>query len=234
MSLIASEPLAVTSVVSLVKGEESVPLQPQVGGAPPSIATFQTGNFLPFGSTWQVQATGEDLAGLPITTAEPVVVSTDPGVFAEDGFEAKPSMAVEGGVALVSQVGGVPALSGSQSLLMHSDAVVLFHLSRRAGATAVRFTAQMFSMNADSVSLPSIVAGVIGESKYLQVRSTPSDSPVVPTMDPSLAYAGPKQEVLLPIGEDGSDIALKIQMRMKCSTFCTDSRALLIDDLRVE
>ncbi|HET9955251.1 MAG TPA: hypothetical protein VFQ61_12140, partial [Polyangiaceae bacterium] len=88
--LTASEPLSLKSGAGLNSetGAARVPLTANVTDDA-AIGSFSSARILDFGSRWRVTANGSDLAGLPFDQAltPSAVVLSDPGVFAQDGFE---------------------------------------------------------------------------------------------------------------------------------------------------
>jgi hypothetical protein len=239
--LAASEPLALTSQLTL-EGTSTVSLDGW-NIADGAFGSFSSDVILPFSGSWIVAGSAEDLVGLAKGPGPTLTSLADPGVFVADGFEGATLAAVMTGDArLVSGVGTLPALSGSHSLLVEPGSSVTLHLARPVGASSVRFISRSLAPQVPNAGPPSffegppVELGVIGGvDRPNQVSSSAGDS--VAIGDPTWAYAGPLQDVTVPLRETGSDIVLRILPRTpdSCSVgLCPPPPAVLIDDLRVE
>jgi hypothetical protein len=236
VSVRATEPVTLTSSVSLTSSGS--PNQPLSGltATDGALGSFSSPVNLPFGSSWKLSAEGSDLANLPFDIAAlPVIgVLADPGLFAQDGFETTPAVQLTSEAKIVTSIGTLPAISGSKSLLVPVNSSATLHLARPSGANSVRFTAQGLSNTSDAVGSSSYMkVGVIGGVKRPEPAAPlPMTSPAL-TNDATWMYAGPKQEVSLTLTESGADIAIRFALP-ECFGLCPPAQALLIDDLRVE
>jgi len=232
-----TEPVALTSSVTLTDTGTgaSHPLS-AYNASDGAFGTFSSALILPFGSSWKLSATGGDLASLPfdIAALPPIAVQADPGLFAQDGFESTPTLSLTGVAELVTSVGTLPAINGSQSLLVPQGSSATLHLARPTGASSVRFTAQrLMGMSGPGGGGSDVEAGVIGGSERVGPTEALSTTPVTSTNDSVWMYAGPTQVLTLPLTESGADVVIRFAPPA-CQGFCPPARALLIDDLRVE
>jgi len=235
----ATEPVALISRVTLTDTDSGHTSHPLGGNAESNGAfgTFSSNLILPFGSTWKLSATGGDLADLPfeIAALPPIVVLADPGLFAQDGFESTPALSRTGDAQIVTSVGSLPAIQGSQSLLVPPGSSATLHLARPSGASSVRFTAQsLTSMSGPAFfAAADLEAGVIGGSERVGLTEALPTTPSTTTNDSAWRYAGPTQEISLPLTESGADVVIRFAPPA-CQGLCPPARALLIDELRVE
>jgi len=164
----------------------------------------------------------------------PLAMLADPGLFAQDGFESTPLLTLTGDAKIVTSVGTLPAIQGKKSLFVSPGSSATLHLARPAGASSVRFTAQLL-MNASGASLGGsyLQAGVIGGSERVGLAQELPTTPSTSTSDSTWMYAGPTQEVTLPLTESGADVAIRFAPPA-CQGFCPPARALLIDELGTE
>jgi len=233
-----TEPVALASSVTLTDTGAGSVSQPLTGytASNGAFGTFSTAVILPFGSSWKLSATGGDLANLPFDVAAlpALAVLADPGLFAQDGFESAPALSLTGDARIVTSVGTLPAINGSQSLFVPSGASATLHVERPTGASTVRFTARsLTSVSEASFGGPDVAAGVIGGSvRVLPTQALPT-TPSTNTNDSRWTYAGPTQDVTLPLTESGADVAIRFAPPA-CQGLCPPLRALLIDDLRIE
>jgi hypothetical protein len=249
VSLPASEPLALASQLNL-EGTTSVSLDAEAspqgipGVSSAAVAGFTTSHILPFSGSWSIVGNAPDLAGLPLDPPAPVTTLADPGLFAEDGFEgAALAAATTGDVRVVTGVGALPALSGTQSLFAAPGASVTLHLARPAGTWTVRFAARALapapassSASPQYDSVPSVRAGVVGGTSRPYATSVAAGDAAA-TGDPTWVSAGPLGDVTIPIDEVGDDIVVRIAPRSSngCVGLCPPpAPAWLIDDLRIE
>jgi hypothetical protein len=235
-----TEPVALTSSVTLTDTATGSLSQPLTGytSSDGAFGVFSSALILPFGSSWKLSATGGDLAQLPfdISALPPIAMLADPGTFAPDGFEGTPALSLTGGAKIVASVGTVPAIKGSKSLFVPSGGSATLHVARPAGASSVRFTAQGFtniSVAGIGVGDSDVVAGVIGGTVRVRSSQALPAMPATSTSDSMWQYAGPTQDVTLPLTESGADVAVRVAPP-GCQGFCPPSHAVLIDDLRVE
>lgn len=231
--LSANEPLALTSTATLTSAEGKVPLTgyPQDEGA---LGTFSTPVILPFGSTWSIDAVGSDLEGLAFAAATAQVkVIADPGLFAQDGFETAPKALLSGAAQLVERIGNLPAIAGTQSLLVPPNSGATLHLARATGVSKLLLTVQSLASSSAAGGTLPVEVGVIGGSEHFRTVIVTSSSVQTMTGDATWAYAGGKQEVTLPISEPGTDVVIRFAPS-SCAGFCPPPQAMLIDDLRVE
>lgn len=232
--LAASEPVALASSVTLKQGATAVLLDGYTA-SDGAFGVFSSPVVLPFGSTWQIAATGADLAGLPFGAANTAVnVLAEPGFFAQDGFENAPKVALTGNAAIVSAVGTLPAITGTKSLLVPPSARATLHLARPTGANNVRFTVQMLSSsNGVGGGAPPIQAGVVFGTERVNASAPTTTGASSATGDATWGYAGPKQTQSLALTESGSDVVVVVAPA-GCFGFCPVPQAVLLDDLRVE
>ena len=235
-----TEPVALTSSVTLTDAATGSVSQALTGYSAfdGAFGRFSSALILPFGSSWRLSATGGDLAHLPfdIAALPPIAVLADPGLFAQDGFEGTPALSLTGGAKIVTSVGTLPAIKGSKSLFVPSGGSATLHVARPAGASSVRFTAQgltNISVAGIGVGDSDVEAGVVGGSVRVRPSQALPATPSTSTGDSMWMYAGPTQDVTLPLTESGTDVAVRIAPP-GCQGFCPPSRSVLIDDLRVE
>jgi len=233
-----SEPVALTSSVTLTSTGTDGESQLLSGNTASNGAfgNFSSAVILPFGSSWKLSATGGDLANLPfdIAALPPLAVLADPGVFAQDGFESAPALTLTGDAKIVASVGSVSANTGSKSLFVPPDSSASLHLVRGSGASSVRFSVRPLTMDSGGTASNLFAeAGVIGGKMRVRPAQPLVNTPSTTTSDGLWKYAGPKQDVTLPLTESGTDVAIRIAMPV-CRGFCPPTQALLIDDLRVE
>ncbi|MEI9941037.1 MAG: hypothetical protein WDO69_27785 [Pseudomonadota bacterium] len=233
-----TEPVALGSSVILTgtgTGSTSYPLSGNAASNG-AFGTFSSALILPFGSSWKLSATGGDLANLPfdIAALPPLAVLVDPGLFAQDGFESTPALSITGVAKIVTSVGTLSAIEGSKSLFVPQGSSATLHLARPIGASSVRFTAQIL-MSTSGVGFggSDVQAGVIGGSERVGPTQALPTTPSTSTNDSLWMYAGPTQELILPLTESGADVVIRFAPPA-CQGLCPPARALLIDELRVE
>ncbi len=113
-SFSASEPLGLSATSLQLVGSATVPLVAQLqtasDGEPPSSAIRWTNEtILPLSGEWTVQGKGADLVGLELNSMGSLRTLSDPGVFAQDGFESPLVAAIDAGSPqIVSGVGSLP------------------------------------------------------------------------------------------------------------------------------
>ena len=231
-----SEPVSLLSAVTLSNSSGKVLLTAgtvSVG----ALSRFSSDIVLPFGSSWDVEATGQDLIGLPFDSAllTPYTLLADPGLFAQDGFESASLAVLNDGAEVVAKVGNLPAIAGSKSLFVPRGGSATLHLARPAGGANLRLTTRMLSTNiGEREGTPPIEIGVVGGSaRQRPVAPTSIDAPS-PTGDAVWAYAYPQREMNLPLSDTGSEIAVRIAIPFFCRPPCAALQAVLIDELRVE
>jgi hypothetical protein len=201
-----------------------------------AFGTFSSALILPFGSSWKLSATGGDLANFPfdIAALPPIAVLADPGLFAQDGFESTPVLTLTGVAKIVTSVGTLPALNGNKSLFVPQGSSATLHLARPTDASSVRFAARGFtSMSGPDFGGSYVEAGVIGGSERVGSSQALPNMPSTSTNDSTWLYAGPTQEISLPLIESGADVVIRFALPV-CQGLCPPARATLIDDLRVE
>jgi hypothetical protein len=232
ISLAATEPVTSATTVALGSATGSIPLS--VSNPSGSLSLFTSPLVLPFGASFAVEATGNDLIGLPFASnLPPVTTLADPGLFAQDGFEAPPKALLSGDAQVVSAVGSVSAISGARSLFVPQLASATLHLARASGTSKLSFSARSFSPVSGFAQLaPPVQVAVVGGSTRV-APSSGAGTGTIATGDPKWAYAGEPQQVSLPLSESGSDVVVRIQPAF-CAGFCPIGQAVLIDDLRVE
>jgi hypothetical protein len=232
-----TEPVTLTSSVTLTDTGTGGATQPLTGyDATDALGAFSSAVILPFGSSWKVSAIGGDLADLPfeIAALPPITMLADPGLFAQDGFESTPALALTGAAKVVTSIGTLPAIKGAKSLFVPSGSSATLHVARPAGASSVRFTAQSLSSTSNTSSGPfDVQAGVIGGSERIGPIQALPTTPATSTNDSTWMYAGPTQDITLPLTESGAEVAIRF-VSPSCFGFCPPPRAVLIDDLRVE
>ena len=232
----ASEPVSLASSVSLSDATNAAPHIDLVGetASNGALGTFSTSLVLPFGSTWNPTATGADLAGLPFTGAlAPIHVLADPGLFAQDGFEAAPQALLAGAV-VVSHVGAISALSGEHSLFVGAGSSATLHLAANTAVTKVRFSAQCFAQASGYAGgSPPFELAAVGGTRRVTVPSPATVGTQTDSGDAMWQYAGPKEDYDLALPEPGTDFVVRIA-EPYCVGFCPPQRAVLIDDLVLE
>ena len=237
VTLRASEPVSLASSVRLsdvADGAQRVAL----AGATASngaFGTFSTSLVLPFGSTWNATATGADLAGLPFSTEPaPIQVLADPGLFAQDGFEAAPNALLSAGALVVSHVGTIAALTGDHSLFVPAGSSATLHLAASSAVSKVRFSAQSFSQASGyAAGSPPLELAAVGGTRRLTVPNGTTAAAQTDTGDAMWHYAGPRQDYDLELPEPGTEFVVRIA-EPYCMGFCPPQQAVLIDDLVLE
>jgi hypothetical protein len=235
----ASEPLAPSASFTLA-GSPNLPLSAKpsngVSGSAPitALINWSSSVFLPLSGQWQVQGAGQDLVGHPLAEFGTLTTLSDPGVFAQDGFEG-PLMAVieTGAPAIVTGFGNVMAISGAHSLWLAPGDAVTFHLRRAAAENTVRFSARTFGTDGIPGFGVDIRAGVVGGQQAAALASEPTLSSTVDTGDTQWPVASGVGSYALTLSDAGPDVLLRISPYL-CDGFCPPSVALLIDDLVLE
>lgn len=231
----SSEPLGLATMLTLNNGSSVVTLKESSRDAG-ALGAFSAPNILPFQSTWALKGSAADLAGFDVDFASVAALQTlpDPGLFAQDGFESAPKMTTAGEVKLVGQIGSLPAIAGTQSLLVTPNSSATFHLQRPSGANAVRLSLQrLMSVNYTPGGSTPVVAGVIGGVTHVSAASSAPTGTPTATGDATWAYAAAKEELELDLTESGSEVVVRVAP-YGCNGLCPPPQALLIDDLRVE
>jgi hypothetical protein len=234
----ASEPLAPSASFALA-GSTNLALsaQPAYGssGSAPitSLINWSTNVLLPLSGQWQVQGAGQDLIGHPLAELGILTTFTDPGMFAQDGFEGPLTAAIESGTpAIVTGLGSVTAISGAHSLWIAPGDAVTFHLRRAAAENTVRFSARSFGRGGTPGFYADVRAGVIG-GEQAAIASYPTVSGAVDTGDTTWPLATDVVLYTLPLNDAGTDVLLRVSPSL-CTGFCPPSVALLIDDVVLE
>jgi hypothetical protein len=232
-----TEPVAITSSVTLTDTGTGSTSHPLSGNAASNgaLSTFSSELILPFGSSWKLSATGGDLANLPFDVAAlpPIAVLVDPGLFAQDGFESTPALSLTGVARIVTSIGTLPAINGNKSLFVPQGSSATLHLARPTGASSVRFRAQSLTTTSGVAFGSDVQAGVIGGSERVGLSQALPTTPSTSTGDSMWMYAGPMQEITLPLTESGADVVIRVAPPT-CQGLCPPARALWLDDLRVE
>ncbi len=239
ISAYTSEPLDTASALTL-SGTSRVALHAlaEAPPAPLAVIRFGTSQILPFGGTWQLAGVARDLAGNPLRLDGSFRLGTaaDPGVQAQDGFEA-PLSGVSGSAQLVAGRGSVSALSGAQSLWLEPNSPLTIHLQRSTGQKDLHFVGRAFSYQKKDVYNERIVkAGVVGGTQILTLtRTAPVGDPVSASGDEQLAWVSGVMKFDAVLGDPGTDVVLEISDEFCVeSPTCQQSPAWLIDDLALD
>ncbi len=234
----ASEPLDPTAKLTLT-GTSTVPL-PAIPASDPLVARpaakFGTSEILPFGGTWQLDATGKDLAGHDLKVGPPIIFKTlpDPGVQAQDGFEGALSGVIGSAPSIVTGFGMIPALSGEHSLWIDPNHGVAFRLQRAGSQNHVHFVARSFF--AKSGNTINASASVIGGTQLVAfTRPTAPDSTTSATGDEQLPWASDAVQLDAVLDDPGTDVVLSISGSGCPNVFqCPPPTAFMIDDLKID
>ncbi|MGC4088089.1 MAG: hypothetical protein QM756_09360 [Polyangiaceae bacterium] len=232
----AREPIDTATNVVLRSGGQRVELQ---GYHPNDSAyrSFYTSVALPFGSTWDVVAEGNDLVGLDFADTYVLTTLDDPGLWQPDGFEGDVPWLATGEPRLVEGVGLMPAISGFRSLFVPPDASVTLHLPRPSGTSGLRFRARVLCQTTPCVgSQPPLEVAVIGGAPHSNPMAVASPLDVTPTGDPKWQYARAPIAYSVELPELGDELVVRISSP-GCSSggSCgSDDPAYLLDDLRAE
>ena len=233
----ASEPVSIASTVSLSDVADAGKRVALLGATASNgaLGSFSTSAVLAFGSTWSPTVTGTDLAGLPFTTAlAPIQVLADPGLFAQDGFEATPQALLSAGAVVVSHVGTIAALSGDHSLFVPAGSSATLHLAATSAVSKVRFSAQSFSQASGyAAGSPPLELAAVGGTRRLTVPSSTTGATPTDTGDATWRYAGARADYDLALPEPGTEFVVRIA-EPYCMGFCPPQQAVLIDDLVLE
>jgi hypothetical protein len=237
VQVVASEPVALTCTLSL--SDAATPAnQVALTGYTASngaLGRFSSPMVLPFGSTWNLVAKGADLAGLSfITPTTAVKLLADPGLFAQDGFETAPRALLSGTAAVVSHVGTLSALTGTQSLFVAPGSSATLHLAGSQPLSHVRFSTRTLStVSGFSAGTPPLAIATIGGSQRLMIPNRPTAAAPTATGDSTWPYAAPQQDYDLPLLEAGTDVVIRIAPSY-CVGLCPTLQAVLLDDVVVE
>ncbi|MFZ5893431.1 MAG: hypothetical protein ACOY0T_20385 [Myxococcota bacterium] len=241
IQLSASEAIAPRSRVRLDRLGTQLNLPARAGGSLGIYTQFLSGVILPFGSEWNVTATGHDWAGLPLKGPfSTLSVVPDPGILPQDGFESiatNPNPPIRlSGAKFVNAVGTIPALNGQWSLFLNQGDEATLHLVRQGCQRRLRFSARALFVSSPSYASREFTAGVIGGSAR-HAASLGSASKAA-TGDPTWPVAEPVTEHTLDLTDAGADVVVRIAVgpQSTCwpSSYCYGRIALLIDDVRIE
>jgi hypothetical protein len=223
-SLWASEPLSADTRLSLV-GEPELPLitLPRSRSTHGALLEFSAGRLGWFSREWLLEIDGSDLSGKPLRESRTIRTLSDPGVFAEDGFEGP--LLASGSFRAVEE----NAIAGMQSLEPTTFEGVTLHLARN-GRDTVRF-----SVREERHAIDDQVESYVG----LRARAL-----VVGTQD-IVTYAGPHGvfegaglgpviEVELPLEAEGDDVIVHFDWDWEACTGYCETLGLVIDELRME
>jgi len=240
----ASEPLPARTELALhADGQNAVPLDASPNDG--ERALWKGVRLMGFGRRYQVAPSEPlfDLAGNPADPTEWPTFETiaDPGVLAEDGFEAELNALVQAPAALVSE-GELPPLAGQRSLLLPPA---------RAFRAEGRFTARLAVTPGDGVVhvlIRMVARGPMIGSYVGRIRLAAPGHP--PTEhDPFSGPVGPP--AVLEIPDAGLWLSAPITLRLPLPPGTTDevvldiaplvvcglagrSSGLLLDEIRVE
>jgi hypothetical protein len=235
----ASEPLAPSASLALA-GSTNLALTAQPahgssGSAPvAALINWSTNVLLPLSGQWQIQGTGQDLIGHPLAAFGALATFTDPGLFAQDGFEGPLTAVTESGApAIVTGFGSVMAISGAHSLWIAPGDALTFHLRRAAAENSVRFSARTFGSGGTPGFGVDVRAGVVGGQQAAMIANYPTMSSTVDTGDTRWPVASEVESYTLLLADSGTDVLLRISP-LPCNGFCAPPVALLVDDLVLE
>jgi hypothetical protein len=231
----ASELLQPGSTVRAWHGDTPIDLSP-FSGSGEYVRSFRTSAVLPFDAELRIEIdpVPRDLAGL-VAEGVPATVRTmsDPGLFAEDGFENDP-VAITGIAEIVTGVGTLPAIAGARSVLVEPRYGLTMRLPVAAGETHLRFRARLlYEDTSFGCESHGIRVGSPGLDGVQRISIPSSDEDPREVIDDSFwAAAGPitDVEMALPAGTGGELIFDIYELPpLLCPT-----TAILLDDLRVE
>lgn len=232
IDLVPIEPVTKHTRVTLVGEGKRIELtgyDPEMTGA---YRSFRGGAIWPFGSVWEIEAVGTDLAGLPFKPSPSVKVLTDPGALDQDGFETSPKGWLVAS-RRVGAIGSVSPLSGCSSLLIPSGGSATFRLERPATATSLRLSWRALSKTSRAPSL-LVDAGTVARTPVKSSQPGSVSSLPVQTGDQAWPFASEKMEFSAALPADDSDVMLLIEEGSYCEARICEDKAVLIDDLRLE
>lgn len=208
------------------------------------VTSFHTRAILPFDTEISVQFEPglQDLAGIGFEDGlEPLLTMPDPGLFAEDGFEGELA-AASSDVELVTGFGGLPAISGTRSLLVADNwSRLTMRVPLEEGDTHLRFQARALYEYESGSEFDCLAGNLrVGFPALDQIVTlTPAWNRDIKedTGDGDLPIATPVTTVELALPEGaGSELIFDISNPPEegpDGSFCLTA-GLLIDDLRAE
>ncbi|HET7541241.1 MAG TPA: hypothetical protein VFK05_15290 [Polyangiaceae bacterium] len=188
---------------------------------------------LPFSGKWKLSGVAQDFAelALDLSTAE-LTTMTDPGTFAQDGFETQPN-ATLAGASWIDVDSGLPIPSGGRALFLPPGSSAILHLKRTGAETKV--TARVVDLSQAStigafLDFQAAVIGSTQRSQHVQVGETGT----LATTHAIWTTASPPHSVEMTLMGDGSDVALRVAADACVGGPCLSPGALIVDDLKLE
>jgi hypothetical protein len=229
-----SEPLQ-SAVLSLA-GDSVVDFQGPA--ANDALIQLTTARVLPFSGSWTLAGSGQDFAGLPLGIGGAFTTLTDPGVFAQDGFEGPLSATLGGGAELIDGTSGVTIPNGKRALFVPPNGSATLHLAGPAkGFTQLTMTFLKLSESASQASEGSGIVtaevAVIGGSKRSVTYLEPKDSTTTAITDGEWQAESSPIVLSVPLEAQGTDVAVRFSV-IECGGLPCPPDALVIDDLKLE
>jgi hypothetical protein len=236
IGLTASEPLAQSSL--------------QLDGLPdvmfdapttqrPLMELYATGRILPLSGAWPLTGSARDFAGLAAPSME-VHSLGDPGIFAQDGFEAAPLATLSERASIVEGSAGSPLEPGQHALLLDASASALFHLKRTPGQNVISANIALLSTDPSvAQKRGQLLAGVVGGTKPVRLDWSPGLYSMTKTFQNLAATELVRASATL--DEEGEDVLVYLQAANPCGAdvpggggHCISTWLLLVDDLKLE
>jgi hypothetical protein len=226
LSLWSSEALLPDTTVTLI-GDPDLPLTTPTRSRGPqgTLIEFSAGRLSWFSGKWTVDATGRDLSGNPLLASGTIRTIEDPGIFPQDGFEG--TLVAHGGGALIDD----DAISGAQSLTLHTFTPATFHLVRNGGDT-VRFSfrEERFQEHLDGEENPIWLRTrvlVVGTQNVVTYDGEHSSFELDATVGSVVAAE-------IPLEAEGEDVIVAFDRDWDSCIGSCGPVDVVIDDLRIE
>lgn len=224
---------ALRTAALTLAGSNKLPIEASTNNPMTSI-TYTANSVLPFSRSWKITGHGEDFAGLPLDLSKlQVTTVADPGVFAQDGFEANPKGTLSGGAAWVDSSSGLPIPSGVGALFLPPGGSVTLHLLRTNGLP--RLSAKVVNLSTAKTERGNLnfEAAVIGGRERFQ-KSSVLLAGTLATNHPTWTHASNPSAVSLDTFTNGTDIVVRLTAEACTGGPCPEPGALLVDDLEFE
>lgn len=223
---------ALESASLALTGTSTVPLTVSQGSI--QSTSFTASTVLPFGGTWQLTGSAQDFAGLSLDLGTATLETTqDPGVFAQDGFEAEPVGALGTSVARIDASSGLPIPTGNHALFIPRGGGATFHLKRTDGTNQVSLNVVGLSKDTRRPTF-RLDAAVIGGTNRVQALSV-SDAVDVPTSDATWPNASEPKTLQFALEDTGPDVVVAVSLPLCGDNLnCPANGSLIIDDLHLE
>jgi hypothetical protein len=248
VSLVASEPLPLGTLPTLVSGSGDTFMLTQPAATLPAHAVYgfpMPAVLLRFGEPYHVLVDGiVDFAGNKATAPSQFTTRAAPPLVAEDGFESVTSPTL-GGAALIAGTGS-PVIAGNKSLYvppafsngLGTAAQFTLGLAVKPGDTVIRFSYRAVAASTFSTGSAPVL-GVASTGKPITwQRLTASNDPKTPFKmpDQTTVLLGPVNlaELPLPAGATDEVFLDRLGQSSGCGLPPPPLDGIIIDDLRVE